>query len=252
VRHFRFAFTLVELLVVIGIIALLISILVPALSKARGAALTAQCLSNQRQNGLAVSMYVTESKGFLPPFQIAVGTPFVNQPYYFQYMPGLYFKENYKLSICPADEHYVRRAGTSNQWRGPYSRMYSGENDVYFSFAQNGDLPKRLKAVYPGVLTYQQGNPGLMNRIRASAETAVFFETTADAVLYYSSPDTSFRFQHSNNKKMTVVFADGHADLMSKEQMVAATPYQDFRKWPNGFRAFWFGRKDVNYPNHQN
>jgi len=242
----------VELLVVIGIIAVLISILIPALSKARSAAQTAQCLSNQRQNGLAVSMYVSESKGYLPPFQLGLSTQFVSQPYYFQYMPAMYFKENYKLSTCPSDEYYVRKAGYANQWRGPYSRMYSGENDVYFSFAQNGDLPKRLKAVYPGVLTYQQGNPGLLSRIRAASDTAVFFETNADAALYFSSPETSFRFQHSSNKKMTVVFADGHADLRSKEQILAPLPYQDYRKWPTGFRAFWFGRNDVNVPNHQN
>lgn len=249
-RHFRQGFTLVELLVVIGIIALLISILIPALSKARGAALTAQCLSNQRQNALAVTMYVTESKGYLPPFQLPTGTQYVAQPYYFQYIPALYFKENYRLSLCPADEYYVRKTGYSNQWRGPYPRMYSDANDVYFSYAQNGDLPKKKTAIYP-VLTYQAGNPGIVSKIRVAAETAVFFETTADSVLYFSSPDTSFRFQHSSNKKMTVVFADGHADLRSKEQMVAPTPWQDYRKWPSGFRAFWFGRNDVNVPNHQ-
>jgi type II secretory pathway pseudopilin PulG len=242
----------VELLVVIGIIAVLISILIPVLGKARNAALTAQCLSNQRQNGLAVTMYVSESRGYLPPFQINRPTEFVTYPpYYFQYIPAIYFKENYKLSLCPADEFYVRRNGTSNQWRGPYARMYSPFVDVNFSYCQNGDLPKRLTSVYPGVLSYQQGNPGLTSKIRVPAETAVFFETTADAVLYFSSPELSFRFQHSNNKKMAVVFADGHADLRSKEEIVAPSPWQDYRKWPKGFRAFWFGRNDVNGPNHQ-
>jgi prepilin-type N-terminal cleavage/methylation domain-containing protein len=66
IRSFDRGFTLVELLVVIGIIAVLISLLLPALGRARKSAQTTACLSNMRQLGMASIFYGNDSQQYMP------------------------------------------------------------------------------------------------------------------------------------------------------------------------------------------
>src|SRR5688500_17376646 len=65
-RPTRCGFTLVELLVVIGIIATLVAILLPTLGRAREAARAANCLSNLRQITTAFMLFAHDNKGYLP------------------------------------------------------------------------------------------------------------------------------------------------------------------------------------------
>ena len=67
-KNERRAFTLIELLVVIAIIAVLAALLLPALARAKSKSHLAKCISNQRQMGIALHMYVTDSNDYYPAY----------------------------------------------------------------------------------------------------------------------------------------------------------------------------------------
>jgi prepilin-type processing-associated H-X9-DG protein/prepilin-type N-terminal cleavage/methylation domain-containing protein len=90
------AFTLIELLVVIAIIAILAALLLPALSRAKAAGLSAACKSNLHQIGIGLSLYSSQNRQY-PPWQ-----PFNNQPGNWDYALLPFAGRNPNLFLCPA------------------------------------------------------------------------------------------------------------------------------------------------------
>ncbi len=126
----RKAFTLVELLVVIGIIAVLIAILLPALQRAKEQANRVKCAANLKQFGVAFQLYTTDNKGRFPACG-AEGLPEdwiwwqpnrrINDGPLVKYLGKAF---NKALHICPSDD-VESHPGGANAYKYSYTLNYN-------------------------------------------------------------------------------------------------------------------------------
>ena len=175
------AFTIIELLVVLGIIGLLLALLIPSLSRAREQAVRTQCLSNLRQLGISILIYVHDHDELPPPEVRNTGAALVADPvWYASPMSGLlatWTSGGFEPHILACPEGWAS-GGRSNWYE---VKAFNNSGAAYMDYAYWGGRyapPAKGYSVHAASFKYRPSEKGTKILV-----TDVIADTTASTRL---------------------------------------------------------------------
>ena len=238
----RRAFTLVELLVVVGIIALLVALLFPALSKAREQALRLRCATNLRSMGHAMHVYIART-GHYP-----LGDPGAQHGDHAEWVVTLWdlLDRSYELFNCPLRPDRYHWSGNEREDRGPdgepYFDTFGGSRPFCYAYNLGGTDTMYFARGIGGTPRGPRYFPIRATRVRAAADMVAIADgpdtkeppfvpdcftlspQDAGASLRIYAPKGAHRGGYMN-----VLFCDGHVEHLHRRQLLSGPDAR--RRW---------------------
>ena len=233
-------FTLVELLVVVGIIALLVAMLLPALGRARHQAILTSCAEGQRQFIMAMHVYANESKGFLPRYDNPGGAANLSDlPWEFYHT----FNERHRL---PFESFFCRAVDErlmESQWN-----LWGGQICIGYAMWIPHICTGVLVPPKPGAGLTIVGAAPIEGPVKVGDKIANVNPVIADPLYIYpqhvSDPltfdfarapqqwywaDYGGHFRNGRLDSLNVGWADGHVERVGATDVRCR--YQSFNSW---------------------